>query len=140
MLANASFANKADLRWVVRWTGGMTLVLVPAPSVDSCAFYYLPPCHSSTPPHPGAISTLPALRRFLLTPGPADKPLCCKILRSGGGLLKGSPQHTLLVEQEGGKTGAFLVAARKRKGGPGGATYVLSVSRGVGYGLREYGS
>jgi hypothetical protein len=38
MLANASFANKADLRWVVRWTGGMTLVLVPAPSVDSCAF------------------------------------------------------------------------------------------------------
>ena len=38
ILANASFANKADLRWVVRWTGGMTLVLLPAPSVDSCAF------------------------------------------------------------------------------------------------------
>ena len=59
-------------------------------------------------------------------PGPADKPLCCKILRSSGGLLKGSPQYTLLVE--GGQIGTFLVAARKRKGGPGGATYVLSVS------------
>ncbi len=69
----------------------------------------------------------PPCRRFLLTPGPADRPLNCKILRSGGGLLKGGPQYTLLVEQEGGRNGAFLLAARKRKGGPGGAAYVLSV-------------
>lgn len=60
-------------------------------------------------------------------PGPADKPLCCKIVRCSGGLLKGNPQYTLMMEQEGGKTGAFLAAARKRKGGPGGASFVLSV-------------
>lgn len=65
--------------------------------------------------------------RFLTTPGPADKPLQCKILRTGGGLLKGGPQYSLLVEQEGGRSGAFLLAARKRKGGPSGSTYVLSV-------------
>ncbi|KAL4452633.1 hypothetical protein ABPG75_008295 [Micractinium tetrahymenae] len=76
-----------------------------------------------------AFATKADLRRFLLTPGPADKPLCCKILRTGGGLLKGGPQYTLLVEQEGGRTGAFLLAARKRKGGPGGGTYVLSVDQ-----------
>lgn len=85
------------------------------------------PAHLPTsPPIPRVPS---CLRRFLLTPGPADKPLCCKILRSGGGLLKGAPQYSLLVEQEGGRGGVFLVAARKRKAGPGGATYVLSVRR-----------
>ncbi|KAL4439006.1 hypothetical protein ABPG77_006943 [Micractinium sp. CCAP 211/92] len=76
-----------------------------------------------------SFATRADLRRFLLTPGPADRPLNCKILRSGGGLLKGGPQYTLLVEQEGGRNGAFLLAARKRKGGPGGAAYVLSVDQ-----------
>ncbi|EFN51468.1 hypothetical protein CHLNCDRAFT_28000, partial [Chlorella variabilis] len=66
---------------------------------------------------------------FLFMPGPADKPLCCKIVRCSGGLLKGNPQYTLMMEQEGGKTGAFLAAARKRKGGPGGASFVLSVDQ-----------
>lgn len=49
------------------------------------------------------------------------------MLRSRGGLLRGAPLYTLLIEQEGGRGGTFLLAARKRKGGPGGATYVLSV-------------
>ncbi|PSC74109.1 king tubby [Micractinium conductrix] len=76
-----------------------------------------------------SLATKAELRRFLTTPGPADKPLQCKILRTGGGLLKGGPQYSLLVEQEGGRSGAFLLAARKRKGGPSGSTYVLSVDQ-----------
>ncbi|KAI7844912.1 hypothetical protein COHA_001560 [Chlorella ohadii] len=76
-----------------------------------------------------SFATKADLRRFLLTPGPADAPLQCKVLRSRGGLLRGAPLYTLLVEQEGGRGGTFLLAARKRKGGPGGATYVLSVDQ-----------
>jgi hypothetical protein len=71
-------------------------------------------------------------RRFLLAPGPADKPVCCKIVRSAGGLLRGGTQYTLLLEQEGSRAGSFLAAARKRKGGPGGAAYLLSVRRTAG--------
>ena len=99
---------------------------VVAPGGQQC----LPasPCPHLSPASPARLHDPP--RRFLLTPGPADKPLCCKILRSGGGLLKGAPQYSLLVEQEGGRGGVFLVAARKRKSGPGGATYVLSVRGG----------
>ena len=65
-------------------------------------------------------------RRLLLTPGPADKPMCCKIVRCPGGLLKGKSQYTLMAE-EGGLAGTFMAAAFKHKSGPAGTTFLLSV-------------
>lgn len=105
-------------------------------SQPTCGPWWLAGQRSTRSAHP---PSTPFCRRFLLAPGPADKPLQCKILRTGGGLLKGGPQYTLLVEQEGGRTGTFLLAARKRKGGPGGASYVLSVGAHAGLGLGARG-
>lgn len=146
MLASASFATKADLRWEDLWVasscreglysnavgcgasqrGRHSACSAPRRMPATVCHLIFHPClrlphlHHSLP-----LSHL--CRRFLLAPGPADAPLQCKVLRSRGGLLRGAPLYTLLVEQEGGRGGTFLLAARTRKGGPGGATYVLSV-------------
>eukprot|EP00887_Chlorella_sp_A99_P002521 scaffold6.g2521.t1 len=69
------------------------------------------------------------LRAFVLAPGPADRALQCRIIRSRGGLLKGGPQYRLELEGGGGGAVRFLLAARKRSAGAGGARYAISCSQ-----------
>ena len=77
-----------------------------------------------------ALASGATLRAFLLSPGPADLPLQCRILRSRGGLFKGGSQYRLVLDGPGGASagGRVLLAARKRTGAPAGARYDVSCS------------
>ena len=72
-----------------------------------------------------------ALRAFLLEPGPVDRGVQCRILRTRGGLLKGATQYRLVLDEAGGgsASGRVLLAARKHASAGGGARYTLFASQ-----------
>lgn len=127
MLAEAQLGSQENLRHDVELAG---------PVLQACSSHHIKLFsvasgtiwQAACPPPPNCLPA-PPCRRFLLAPGPADQPLRCTIVRRVGGLLRGGTQYTLLLERDGSKPGSFLAAARKRKGGPGAASYILSVRR-----------
>ncbi|GAB4820012.1 hypothetical protein N2152v2_007058 [Parachlorella kessleri] len=71
------------------------------------------------------VGNKPGLRRFMLTPGPTDKTLQCKIFRSKSGFMKSQTQYVLVLEDG----DQFLLAGQKRKSSTRGSDYTITMDR-----------